>query len=666
MNSRNTNKYSGRNFTKVKGFTLIELLAVIIILGILMIIAIPAVTEYISSSRKNAYITTASRYIDGVRNKVNAAEIPVYDIETTYYIPGSCVSMEKGGKSPYGDWREYYVVVTYDGTGYDYYWTSRDETNTGIYLTYQDLLDVDRIENNVTSISTSIGVGDREKILVLKNSCSINDAEEMLATVNIEEKGYVDGSLSMDMIGMHQESILNGAYPRLKNNLIPITIENDGTVKKADTTTKWYSYEEKRWANAVILKDESKTYNNGEIIPEEEIESYFVWIPKYSYKLWDLGNYSSTTAIDESKVHSIEIRFGTVNTTDSVEGECTTPGVSGESGNCEVGDYMTHPAFLAFNTTGMWVGKFETGYSGATSTGGAHKNTIEVDKVIVKPNVYSWREIQVANAFTVSYNYKRELDSHMMKNTEWGAVAYLSQSIYGISDSIRINNNSSYKTGYAAVSEPTVDWPEYKGYGTSSSVTQAYNTTTGYLASTTGNITGIYDMSGGSHEYVMGVQVDESGLPLSGRHNIYNSGFNGTLGCPTCDTTGDNLVAGVDSSITSITNGINLPSNKYYDSYKVNSNWNRANRILGDGTGEMGPFGTIQTTGTTEECGETGICNRPIGSWYTDTSSFVRSSIPWFSRGGSYGDGSGAGAFYFISHDGHASGYISFRLVLCI
>ena len=28
--------------------------------------------------------------------------------------------------------------------------------------------------------------------------------------------------------------------------------------------------------------------------------------------------------------------------------------------------------------------------------------------------------------------YQRELDSHMMKNTEWGAVAYLSHSIYGI------------------------------------------------------------------------------------------------------------------------------------------------------------------------------------------------------------------------------------------
>ena len=635
-----------------KGFTLIELLAVIIILGILMIIAIPAVTEYISSSRKSAYITTATRYIDGVRNKVNAAEIPVYDIETTYYIPGSCVSMEKGGKSPYGDWREYYVVVTYDGTSYDYYWTSRDETNTGIYLTYQDLLDVDRIENDVTSISTSIGVGDREKILVLKDSCDINDAEELVATSSIPEKGTSDGSETEEPGNItYKEEILNGTEPKLSGALIPITIENDGTVKKADTNTKWYSYEEKRWANAVILKDESKSYNNGEIIPEDEIESYFVWIPKYSYKLWDLGNYTNDTAIDTSKVHSIEIIFGTANTSDSVEGECTTPGVSGESGNCEVGDYMTHPAFLAFNTTGLWVGKFETGYDGATSTSGAAKNTTEVNKVIIKPNVYSWREIQVANAFTVSYNYQRELDSHMMKNTEWGAVAYLSHSIYGINSEVRINNNSNYLTGYAAVNEPIIDYPEYKDYGTNSSITQPYNTSTGYLASTTGNITGIYDMSGGSFEYVMGVQVDENGQPLSGRHNIYNSGFNGTLGCPTCDI---GTVSGVDSSITSITNGVSLPSSKYYDSYKVNSNGNRANRILGDATGEMGPF-DVNDQG------------RNVTSWYFDNGWFIYSDKPWIGRGGYYINGSGGGLLYFNNYTG-SNHYIgnTFRLVLCI
>ena len=430
----------------------------------------------------------------------------------------------------------------------------------------------------------------------------------------------ISGEATVNPPPEYKEAILNGTDPKLEDPLIPITIENDGTVKKADITSKWYSYEEKRWANAIILKDETKTYNNGEIIPEEEIESYFVWIPKYSYKLWDLGNYTIETEIDESKVHAIEIRFGTVNTTDSVSGECTTPGISGESGNCEVGDYMTHPAFLAFNTTGMWVGKFETGYDGATTKTEAQNNTTEVDKIIVKPNVYSWRNIQVANAFTVSYNYKRELESHMMKNTEWGAVAYLSHSIYGINDEVRLNNNSSYKTGYATTTEN----------GSSSTTDVAmWNTTTGYLASTTGNIMGIYDMSGGANEYVMGIMKDANGNLMSGYDSTFNSGFNGTL------TDGSNYTEGID-----------FPESKYYDVYNSTTYTDYFQRILGDATGEMGPFQSVKS------------------SWYNDYADFVYSSVPWFFRGGNRNHGSVAGAFYFDSSRGHASGSFSFRLVL--
>ena len=414
----------------------------------------------------------------------------------------------------------------------------------------------------------------------------------------------ISGEATVGTYEIYVEEELNGTEPKLEDPLIAVTIEDDGTVRKAALNTEWYNYSEKRWANAVILKDESINYSVLDIIPESNIESYFVWIPKYSYKLWDLGNYSSTTTIDESKVHAIEIRFGTINTSDSVSGECTTPGISGESGNCEVGDYMTHPAFLAFNTTGMWVGKFETGYNGATSTSKAEKNTTEVDKVIVKPNVYSWRSIQVANAFTASYNYKRELESHMMKNTEWGAVAYLSHSIYGINSEIRINNYSGYKTGYAATTE--------NGSGSKTDVAM-WNTTTGYLASTTGNITGIYDMSGGAEEYVMGVVKDENGNLMSGWASTSNSGFNGTL---------------YDGS--SFTNGIDFPDSKYYDVYNYNTSYlNRSQRILGDATGEMGPFQSYKS------------------SWYNDYAYFVYSSNPWFYRGGNSSYGSGAGAFYF-------------------
>ena len=65
---------------RVLGFTLIELLAVIIILGVLMIIAVPSVTEYIQTSRRNSYVTMATQYINGAITKVNSAKLPMFDI----------------------------------------------------------------------------------------------------------------------------------------------------------------------------------------------------------------------------------------------------------------------------------------------------------------------------------------------------------------------------------------------------------------------------------------------------------------------------------------------------------------------------------------------------------------------------------------------------------
>jgi len=113
-------------------FTLIELLAVIIILGILMIIAIPSVTSYINNSRKSAYVDTAKEIVAGARNLVNEGKLEMFDTNTTYYIPTSCIKTENAQKSPYGEFDKAYVLVTYDGKGYNYYWVSRDETGQGV------------------------------------------------------------------------------------------------------------------------------------------------------------------------------------------------------------------------------------------------------------------------------------------------------------------------------------------------------------------------------------------------------------------------------------------------------------------------------------------------------------------------------------------------------
>ena len=139
-------------------------------------------------------------------------------------------------------------------------------------------------------------------------------------------------------------------------------------------------------------------------------------------------------------------------------------------------------------------------------------------------------------------------------------------------------------------------------------------------------------MSGGAVEYVMGVMKDANGNLMSGRDTTDNSGFNGTA---------------YDGS--KITKGIDFPDSKYYDVYNYStSDNNYSQRILGDGTGEMGPFYSYTS------------------SWYNDYAHFAYSSYPWFYRGGIYTHGSGAGAFYFNASYGHAVSSISFRLVLSI
>ena len=456
-------------------------------------------------------------------------------------------------------------------------------------------------------------------------------------TVNV----YADTEVTTGR-NVYTESILNGADPVLESSsalsmstdgitrlssttsstkLIPVIIGNDGTVTKANTSNQWYSYENKEWANAVILKDESIIYKNEEVIPESNIESYFVWIPRYKYKIFDEGNYSSLTVF-EDKTQIIEIEF---------ENKETTP-----SNGTTKDSWLTHPAFTSFESNGFWVGKFETGYDGATSTTGAQVDGVDTSKIIIKPNVYSWRNITVGNSFKNSYDYIRELDSHMMKNTEWGAVAYLGHSAYGSQASVRVNNNKAYITGYSGTTEPTLGYNkgtsiegnrvESTSVGVDGTYTINYLNPSSIVSSTTGNYTGIYDMSGGAYEYVMG----------------YTTGT----------TTATEL-----SEITSLYSDFfsNTAYTKYWDKYTSTSYINYNNRILGDATGEMGPFGNETDPDGTA---------RAKSSWYKDLAHFANSSGPWFYRGGSWYNGTSAGSFAFTHNTGGVYAYIGFRVVL--
>jgi prepilin-type N-terminal cleavage/methylation domain-containing protein len=126
---------------KKNGFTLIELLAVIIILGVLMLVAIPSVTSYINNSRKSAYADTAANYIKGATNLVNEGQkYQFFDENVLYMIPvghdttKSCVALESGGQSPYNnEYAEAYVGVVYDNDkgSYTYFFTSVDGSGQG-------------------------------------------------------------------------------------------------------------------------------------------------------------------------------------------------------------------------------------------------------------------------------------------------------------------------------------------------------------------------------------------------------------------------------------------------------------------------------------------------------------------------------------------------------
>ena len=298
-----------------------------------------------------------------------------------------------------------------------------------------------------------------------------------------------------------QEDPSGANRPVLAEGMIPITYDGTNWVKADEygAYNDWYDYGNQKWANAVMVKSTKRdTYMNADVgttIPENDILAYYVWIPRYKYKLFN-ATYASGKA---SQLIEVTFENGT-----STTGNVTCTYASNGAETCQNksnGNWYTHPAFTMINASGnkteykgIWVAKFEV--SGCTTS------------PRVKPGAITLRDITLINMYKTAQLFKsttylttkgiNKVDSHIMKNIEWGAVAYLKQSNYGLGiTNITINDNNSYYTG--------------GGTGTS------YKTNIGQ--STTGNINGVYDMSGGADEYVMGnyaKTTGSSGLTVSG------------------------------------------------------------------------------------------------------------------------------------------------------
>ena len=312
----------------------------------------------------------------------------------------------------------------------------------------------------------------------ITNSCEAGTSVGDNCIIKIENGKKVTycPTLTEDLV----EDPTGANRPVLAEGMIPITYDGTNWVKadQYGAYNEWYDYGNQKWANAVMVTSATRdTYMNaskGTTIPENDILAYFVWIPRYKYKLFNATYKSGTSA----QVIDVTFENGT-----STTGTVTCTYASNGAETCQNkanGNWYTHPAFTLGDTEleGIWVGKFET--TGTTSA------------PTVKPGVQSLTSMTVANMYstgklfrTMDYltiNGANESDSHMMKNIEWGAVAYLKQSNYGLGiTDIGINSGGTITGG---------------GTGTS------YTTNTSQ--STTGNITGVYDMSGGAYEFVMG------------------------------------------------------------------------------------------------------------------------------------------------------------------
>ena len=141
-----------------KGFTLIELLAVIVILGIILVIAIPSISAAILNSRKKSYVATANELVDGVRMAIlnNASLLP--EGTTPKYFNISDIKIEKGSKTTSSFHKNYtsssYIQVRYNEATDEYIYSVCliDESGNGIGEVNNNPINIKDIESSHISI----------------------------------------------------------------------------------------------------------------------------------------------------------------------------------------------------------------------------------------------------------------------------------------------------------------------------------------------------------------------------------------------------------------------------------------------------------------------------------------------------------------------------------
>ena len=423
----------------------------------------------------------------------------------------------------------------------------------------------------------------------------------------------------------------------------------------------WYNYGKKQWANAITVKKEAIAKYKGysEVVDQADILGFWVYIPRYAYEVMRRDGTDKPV-----KEQNFDIKFENTKTPKKRPLACKTGNGKDYRTECnvsrelsltggEVSTWATHPAFTfgKKELNGIWFAKFETtgtntqptvlpneahmsGNYTASSNIGRMYTTAKTLGVADSSNVGGNTDYSIP---TQNNHHLAKLSSHMVNNNDWGAATYLSASKYGAGfDKVQINSSAAEHTTYGDTYSITGCGPWEKGdtssYGNSNdswidhkgisvgalgtpqacgNADRAYDGSIGKYASTTNNVYGIYDMSGGGWEYTA---------------SSYTSDLS-------------------NSSTNYFSQSAHSP---YVNTYNF----------------------TDPNSCTFATCGGQALYETNDGSdsgqhqWNGSHMYFVYSSYPWFLRGGFYHNGSGAGLFYAYHNHGYADDYDAFRVAL--
>ena len=271
----------------------------------------------------------------------------------------------------------------------------------------------------------------------------------------------------------------------------------------------------------------------GTTIKDSDINEFYVWIPRFKYRLWNVTGEPNISSYD-AYTKGIDISFeknkesgGSIYCKDNI---CYSDEERTISLTQNDNDKYYTPSSFTNNEEllGFWVGKYEV------SNGCKDNCLTNSSNFTILPNQESWRNNNLSNYYEAIKGKGNSY--HIIKNSEWGTISYLSHSKYGICSNMKCTEITSNNTYISGKDEKD---------------------------STTGNIYGVYDMAGSASEFVMANYSTNNSLALNNSNFKYNT---------TIPSTDYDLYSGTNFILGDATKEILLSSSNtgaWYSNYSV-------------------------------------------------------------------------------------------------